>query len=1062
MTLKEQTASIDRLQKENFDLKIKVYYLNEKLEKQSDEGVKEALQENVDMKVKLAEGMRERKALKKRIRELERKVEELGGEKQREEEASAAAESEEIWELRERIEKYEVEIEGYRRRDTEKTERMREFRRQTTNGHQANEELLEQMRDLLNSETARREAADAENLRLRDEVYRMRAHDHATPLSRATSRSERSQSRSGGADNAAVTQLSQVRRENEDLRREVTAQTSMLTSRNREKERLYAEIEDLKICMRNGGQAPAFESASRAPSVFSERLAERSGSRSGGVASSASTHVSTVTESEREDFENTNGALRDRISELRLKNQDLEQQIEEVFQELEHRREELDATGEELDMANAELQEMQNERDEALQQREEIELDFDQLKEEAEEELRRLEDEVDLRGNEILRLEDEIRIKEEDFSAMQRELRNVSDSVVRFEDAQEIHQGEIRRYEERIQDLERTIHENEQEMNVLENTLRENNEKIERLTVQGESAKGEIAFLREEQDGDKILIGELQSKIKQLDAAIEDERDKVRDARAQIDSERNQREQHGDLRQQEWERRLNEKSQELTATKDEIRRLKSKVCNREDEAKTWRERLEDLERGLREALGDLGGTRAGLMQSVLNLQNDLDATLEDLDQARNELTEKDRNLKDRENLLESMALESRKLTDLLEKERSQRGRDKNALEVLQSTTTQDSRRISQHQRQTEVLEKQRQKEAKSLKHLEDQFKEQIAERNNLLLQVWQRLSAVCGADWSSRNSHVITPSPSGVDDGKLSMDTAIISAFPGFTRNLMIAVKTIESIVAGFKTKCRGVERDLWKEYQVVENAVEQRTRRIERLEGLIRNGMGEGSEKIRTELAKLRTENRMLKAEVGTLKTENTAHSATNPSIAISPPTKRDRSSRTHTHSHTSTSHSAAPAEHKEKATEKAPEKDSLKEPSKQRSSSSSSSQKDKPLAVVRTDTPPTATATSKSTSSTSTSNPAATTTGATGSSTAEGGSGGSGSGSGAGGEKRWILRLRELEKRLKQEREARLLDRSMANKKIQETRGEREEMRRELERERVRGNSAMSGRSS
>lgn len=142
MTLKEQTASIDRLQKENFDLKIKVYYLNEKLEKQSDEGVKEALQENVDMKVKLAEGMRERKALKKRIRELERKVEELGGEKQREEEASAAAESEEIWELRERIEKYEVEIEGYRRRDTEKTERMREFRRQTTNGHQANEELL--------------------------------------------------------------------------------------------------------------------------------------------------------------------------------------------------------------------------------------------------------------------------------------------------------------------------------------------------------------------------------------------------------------------------------------------------------------------------------------------------------------------------------------------------------------------------------------------------------------------------------------------------------------------------------------------------------------------------------------------------------------------------------------------------------------------------------------------------------------------------------------------------------------------------------------------------------
>ena len=141
MTLKEQTASIDRLQKENFDLKIKVFYLNEKLEKMSDEGVKEITKENIDLKVRLAEGVRERKQLKKRIRDLEKNVEQLGGEKEREEEASAQAESEEIWELRERIERYEAENEEFRRRDAERNERMRDFRRQA-NGHQINEEQL--------------------------------------------------------------------------------------------------------------------------------------------------------------------------------------------------------------------------------------------------------------------------------------------------------------------------------------------------------------------------------------------------------------------------------------------------------------------------------------------------------------------------------------------------------------------------------------------------------------------------------------------------------------------------------------------------------------------------------------------------------------------------------------------------------------------------------------------------------------------------------------------------------------------------------------------------------
>lgn len=127
MTLKEQSFIIDRLQKENFDLKIKVFYLNEKLEKQSDEGIKEMMKENVDMKVKLAEGMRERKALKRRVRELEKKIEEMGGEKEGEEEDG------EIWELRERVERYEVEIEEL----TRKAEREKKMKEETGKGQPA-------------------------------------------------------------------------------------------------------------------------------------------------------------------------------------------------------------------------------------------------------------------------------------------------------------------------------------------------------------------------------------------------------------------------------------------------------------------------------------------------------------------------------------------------------------------------------------------------------------------------------------------------------------------------------------------------------------------------------------------------------------------------------------------------------------------------------------------------------------------------------------------------------------------------------------------------------------
>jgi len=397
-------------------------------------------------------------------------------------------------------------------------------------------------------------------------------------------------------------------------------------------------------------------------------------------------------------------------------------------------------------------------------------------------------------------------------------------------------------------------------------------------------------------------------------------------------------------------------------------------------------------------------------KSVHNLQQELDSTLEELDYTKGELMEKDRNLKDRESLLESMALETRKLSDLLEKERNSHRHDKHTLETLQSTTTQHTRRISQHQQQTTEIEKQRNKDAKSLKALEEQFREQLAERNNLLMQVWQRLSTVCGADWATRNSLVTTTTAtSSVTEGKISMEIAIVSAFPGFTRNLISAVKTIESIVAGFKTKCRGVERDLWKEYQVVENALEARTRRIERLEGLVRGGMGESSSQIRSEIAKLRTENRLLKVEIGVLKqegvgiatppvTSTTPTNNSNPALAGSNQQSQMKRSHTTHVSSSHTTHSSHSASHSGTAS---PAKDHQSQ--------------HRPMAVARTDS-----------------------AGSTGSD---------------GGEKRWILRLRELEKRLKQEREARLLDRSMANKKIQESRGEKEEIKRELERERVRG---------
>lgn len=124
LTLKEQSNTIDRLMKENWDLKLKVSFLDDALSRRSEEGVKEILSENVDLRTAKVEAGKEIRELKRSVRELERRLKEksdqlvesaklLSVEKDR---AAPVSEDSldidaEVAFLRERVMTYEVEIE---------------------------------------------------------------------------------------------------------------------------------------------------------------------------------------------------------------------------------------------------------------------------------------------------------------------------------------------------------------------------------------------------------------------------------------------------------------------------------------------------------------------------------------------------------------------------------------------------------------------------------------------------------------------------------------------------------------------------------------------------------------------------------------------------------------------------------------------------------------------------------------------------------------------------------------------------------------------------------------
>lgn len=657
LTLKEQSSTIERLSKENFDLKLKVMFLSDRLDKLSEEGVKEMISENVELKTGLAVLQRDNKVLRRRVKELEKQVrdeDERPGtarsglsedDQSGNYDQDAQEREEELIFLREQMEEYVTEIERLRAENINKeAEKRRMVEVVKTYSEKTGENLGRQeetdvWKDLLEQETARREQADDDNRRLRDEVFRLKQEmssltgglHHTTNIYNITKKRDRPASPSrpvsafsgemdsnGVAPSASSTLVEELRREGEqlrhenaELRREVGAQTSMLTSRNREKERLYQEIEDLKMAQRRGGPAPSTVDSILERSASRAGAHERSQSRaSGGTRATGLT----LDDPEREELESKMAEMRDKNNELKLQNQELQRELDACMDDFEaaaegkKQAEELvGALQEDMDTAMNDLVALQAERDEALQEHSNLEAEFEALRKEAQEEIDALEGEADQRSEEIHRLRLESNDRSENFDALQEEMRKMSEALVRLEDEQE---NKLRR----IQQLEQELSDANKELEELEAKLLEANDKANRLSVQQESSQGEIAFLREEQEGDKIRIGDLEAAIANAEQSLREEKDRTKELEQRLATERRQREIVANREKEEVQQFVNELNREASTSKDEVRKLRKNLRSREVEATEWKERLMELENNLREALGDLSGTRSSLLK----------------------------------------------------------------------------------------------------------------------------------------------------------------------------------------------------------------------------------------------------------------------------------------------------------------------------------------------------------------------------------------------------------------------------------------------------------------
>ncbi|KAF1824809.1 uncharacterized protein K489DRAFT_351741 [Dissoconium aciculare CBS 342.82] len=838
LTLKEQNGKIDKLTKENFDLKLKIHFLDQALQNRSDDGVKDLINQNVQFQTDLANERKETQTLRRKMREMERKIKEQEEslheirEQQKhgrfsngddDDDPTLQAEMhEEILFLRQKLDHSENKVttlhEELMIKESEKrkmSETMRSMASKRGEDSAGRKETMDMWQDLLNAEVGRREQAEEDISRLRDELHALRLER----VSPAVNRAGKGNQRHGDDDDtefAAANDalLDQLKHENAELRRDLGAQTSMLTSRNRERERLQQEIEDLKLLHRKGDTR----------SLAGESIFDRSISRAHNRAPSrASEYAGTnVTDTEREEWDKKEGALRDQNAELRIKFQDLERThnkhieyvnvLEGDYQEMEQ----------DLGEAHEDLVKIQSERDEALQAYEEREAEYNQLREEAlveiqalDEEKKVLEAQLEEALNKAHKTHNKLQNITDGYKGLQGELREITQSVMNLEDEK---QANMRT----IQNLEQQITEAEEEIQKWESKCNELDQKNRKLEVTQESLQSEVTFLREEQEGDKIKIGELEDSISNAQQNIADEQEKSREMEQAMAEERQQRDVLENKSKEDVQKVLDDLNADNAKSKETVRTLRRSLSAKEVEANNLRQKLEEYERGLRDVIGDPNGTRQSLLGEVEKLQRDLEATANELDRAKMDLADKDRLLRHRDGLLESTSLESRRLSDLLEKERASRKHDLDSYEKAARGQASQVRTIAQHESRVLELESSFSQQQRKMAALEDQYREQMRERNNLLLALWNRLSTLCGNDWA-QGHHLL--------NGEVTSVETIQKHMPTFHKNIIAALKQTEKIIGDFKLRIRRFEKEVLSDYQALNNNLDARLRRLDVVE---------------------------------------------------------------------------------------------------------------------------------------------------------------------------------------------------------------------------------------
>ncbi|KAG9049402.1 hypothetical protein FS837_010342 [Tulasnella sp. UAMH 9824] len=783
MTLREQEKLIDMMKKDNFSLKMKVHFLEERLTEMAPEHMEATFKANVRLKVEVHARGAEIKKLKKLVLELEKELSELH---ERERERSARGPNAAV------LERFERELD-------EKDEEIRELKKRlkVAEGSKLSSSSNPTLKRLQDDNAALLERqADLE-----DQLERRRVDLEETNEEMENLRAAFQQRVDENENDSTRRRIKDLERINEELEKQLADCEAELKNQAEEDALLREDLDQLAAQLEESErrrQADAVErSVSRAEIIEEreEREALEQNANEFRDKLAAATIELEAKEDEIDELRTTIKSLEaefnDRLGEqegiLRKYERELDV-LEEQKAKAEAARAQAEATvADQLDQIEKAMEHLDREMKEKEFEKQEALRD---LAEQHERDMVATNTEIDAQGKRIWELEEALDEEHDMIERLKQER----------EDRMEEHELTVRTLKEKLADRKAEIDDLRDRYEECRQQIIAHADRSQQIDDHCHDLEDEIDAIKA---GAKRDVDEAHNLVRKLEDRLQKQED--RHKKELDDSERRRKR---DIATLEGEQRDAESA---------INALRKQVAQRDDDIAVLQAELNEMQTESRK-LGESHTTdRFALELELEKVKRELIRAEEDVERLKKDLSNREEKYRERENALDKLHTENRDLATQLAAQTQARLNVSDKLDLVQAHAKTTEAELVEVRARNAELEKRQSKGERQLQSIDKEYRDQLTERNTLLLTIYQYIGKIQGLDTTPKKGATTTTRP--------------LTNFPVFHEELMSRLKAISQLTTDFEKRTKTIEQKFQEKFNDLRKQLDYRWKQIDRFE---------------------------------------------------------------------------------------------------------------------------------------------------------------------------------------------------------------------------------------